>query len=439
MISKRTFSQSKHISPGNGKTSNKQFQIWELLHARNQIQGNIMKPFYKNILAFALVAVICASVSDVFSHPSCTTEKNIISMARATIELFYKYKDRGDTNDLSNILDPPILSLLADKADAQQYVSNLYENAKQNYNIEIILLENIKIDLQACMKFQVITTFQYQKTPEIDTEVSEVVYVMYDYDKERITDIYTPDHFYDMAVRNLGTDATAESFGSLSASLSADIISRQNLLKGNIIKIYHSQLFWKAADHADSLPGSALDQAAVITYVRNNYNKAAPSSGNSTVPYYDFSQIPGNYDCTNFVSHALLAGGAHIYDTGGFGISSSGWYYRTLSNRSSSWSGVNQLYQYLMSNTVPYYPCGVCMEYSHHDGAWETGSILQFGSTLSNFYHSTIITEKTYSADGKKVYAYVTGRSSDIQYNNNQAVDDAAPNIQKRVISVYNR
>jgi len=79
------------------------------------------------------------------------------------------------------------------------------------------------------------------------------------------------------------------------------------------------------------------------------------------------------------------------------------------------------------------------MEYSHHDGAWETGSILQFGSTLSNFYHSTIITEKTYSADGKKVYAYVTGRSSDIQYNNNQAVDDAAPNIQKRVISVYNR
>lgn len=31
------------------------------------------------------------------------------------------------------------------------------------------------------------------------------------------------------------------------------------------------------------------------------------------IHYYDFSQLNNNYDCTNFVSHALLAGGATPY------------------------------------------------------------------------------------------------------------------------------
>ena len=403
------------------------------------IREKVMKRLYRKIFVLLLAAAFYVSGS-IFCQKPCVAENDIVAVAKAAVELFYKNKDLGDANDLSDLLDPPIFSLLADKADAQQYVSNLYENAKQNYKIEIRLLENTKIGLQACLKFQVVTAFQYQKTPEIDTEVSEAVFVMYDYEKERITDIYTPDHFYDLAVRDLGSDVSAESLGAFTAASDADIVSRQNALKDSIVRIYNAQLFWDPARHADPVQGGApLHQSAVIAFARKNYNKAAPEGGNPSVPYYDFSRIPGNYDCTNFVSHALLAGGAHIYDTGGSGISSTGWYYRTLSNRSSSWSGVNQLYQYLIHNTAADYPYGVSTPYSHNDGAWEPGSVLQFGTSLSSFYHSTIITVKTYSGDGGKVYAYVTGRSSDIQYNNNQAVDDAAPNTQKRVISVYNR
>ncbi|WP_281170123.1 amidase domain-containing protein [Paenibacillus pinihumi] len=62
--------------------------------------------------------------------------------------------------------------------------------------------------------------------------------------------------------------------------------------------------------------------------------------------------MSGNWDCTNFVSHALLAGGAVVYDTNGTGISSTGWYYRRLSNRSSSFSGVPNLHNFLVNNTT---------------------------------------------------------------------------------------
>ena len=59
-------------------------------------------------------------------------------------------------------------------------------------------------------------------------------------------------------------------------------------------------------------------------------------------------------------------------------------------------------------------------------------------SGSSNYGHSTIITKKTYSSDGARAYAYVTGRTSDTQYNNNQAADNIAPGGSKRTIMVYN-
>lgn len=41
-----------------------------------------------------------------------------------------------------------------------------------------------------------------------------------------------------------------------------------------------------------------------------------------------------------------------IYDTGNSGISSTGWYFRSINNRSSSWSGVVNLYSFLTTNTT---------------------------------------------------------------------------------------
>lgn len=61
--------------------------------------------------------------------------------------------------------------------------------------------------------------------------------------------------------------------------------------------------------------------------------------------YADFTQSGG--DCTNFASQVLHAGGLPMDQTG-----SQRWYYYALSRRSPSWSGVDELYTYLTTNTA---------------------------------------------------------------------------------------
>lgn len=180
------------------------------------------------------------------------------------------------------------------------------------------------------------------------------------------------------------------------------------------------------------------NNTAIVNWARSNYNKNQPSPGKSSVPYFDFSEISGAYDCTNFVSHAVLAGGAKINDTGGSGISSTGWYYRNINNRSSSWSGVDQFYNYMTTNTKANTAYGTTYVYSHNGGMWNLGSVMQFDFDGKNGYnHSTIITKRT-SSDGR-YYAYVTGRTGDNNYNNNKSADEMSPGYNPRVINVYNR
>lgn len=62
--------------------------------------------------------------------------------------------------------------------------------------------------------------------------------------------------------------------------------------------------------------------------------------------YYDFQNIGG--DCTNFASQVLYAGCGVMNYTPTFG-----WYYRSVNDRTPSWTGVNQLYNFLISNQGP--------------------------------------------------------------------------------------
>ncbi len=59
--------------------------------------------------------------------------------------------------------------------------------------------------------------------------------------------------------------------------------------------------------------------------------------------FYDYSQLGG--DCTNFASQVLLAGGAGMNYH-----STLGWYYIDPNRKSPSWTGVNFLYNFLVSN-----------------------------------------------------------------------------------------
>jgi len=59
--------------------------------------------------------------------------------------------------------------------------------------------------------------------------------------------------------------------------------------------------------------------------------------------YYHFGGIGG--DCTNYISQCLYAGGAVMnYDK------FRGWYYNSITSRSPSWTGVNELGHFLLNN-----------------------------------------------------------------------------------------
>ena len=62
--------------------------------------------------------------------------------------------------------------------------------------------------------------------------------------------------------------------------------------------------------------------------------------------YYDYSKIGG--DCTNFASQCLYSGSGIMDYT-----ETVGWYYIDANQKAPAWTGVEQLYQYLMKRNRP--------------------------------------------------------------------------------------
>lgn len=156
-----------------------------------------------------------------------------------------------------------------------------------------------------------------------------------------------------------------------------------------------------------------LDTNAMASYAYNNAAKASPSSGDGVTPYYDFSLITGNYDCTNFISHCLLAGGASK------NVSTNGWYYNSLSDRTPSWSNVTYLHNFLVrdSTSPTRGPQGKSTEYSTGGSlnslfsTCRIGDIIQIKYNGNEIYgHSTMVTGKSLS-DSTILITSRTGRN----------------------------
>lgn len=96
--------------------------------------------------------------------------------------------------------------------------------------------------------------------------------------------------------------------------------------------------------------------------------------------YYDFENIGG--DCTNFASQCIYAGARVMNFTPVMG-----WYYRSLSDRTASWSGVEHLCEFLVNNQSVGPRARIV---SKNDV--KPGDIVQLGTFDAHFYHSLVIT-----------------------------------------------
>ena len=102
--------------------------------------------------------------------------------------------------------------------------------------------------------------------------------------------------------------------------------------------------------------------------------------------FYDFTGGGGN--CTNFVSQSVLAGSLTMNPTTTFG-----WYYTSLDDRSPSWSGVREFYEFMCglgdfvpkSNRIGPF----CDEVTREK--IEIGDIVQLSNSRGQFYHSLLV------------------------------------------------
>ncbi|MGN0432464.1 MAG: amidase domain-containing protein [Lachnospiraceae bacterium] len=115
------------------------------------------------------------------------------------------------------------------------------------------------------------------------------------------------------------------------------------------------------------------NRAAAVSYARRWALDRNPA-------YYNFENLGG--DCTSFASQSIYAGAQVMNFTPVMG-----WYYRSSYDRTASWSGVEYLYNFLVTNRS-------VGPYAHVVSQNEVmpGDIVQLGTRTGDFYHSPVIT-----------------------------------------------
>ncbi len=114
------------------------------------------------------------------------------------------------------------------------------------------------------------------------------------------------------------------------------------------------------------------DRLSAIKYAKQWAYKRNPE-------FYNFDSLGG--DCTNFVSQCLFAGAKIMNYTPVLG-----WYYKNLNNRTPSWTGVNYLYNFIVSNTG-YGPFGISVT----PQKIEAGDVIFLSKNHDRHYHSLFV------------------------------------------------
>lgn len=217
----------------------------------------------------------------------------------------------------------------------------------------------------------------------------------------------------------------------------------QELLKASQMSTDNTLSSENTSDLKESSDPLEMQRNKMVSYALNNVSKKQPSSGNSSLVsnYFDFSNIEGAGDCTDFVSHCLLAGGAKFnatsnYKTGGINSSSSYWFYHNTENRASSWSGVENFYSFITTNKE-LGPKGTKKPFSGKypsNQGYEAikGDIVQIEYNSKDdddsiYDHTVIITDVSF--DGTYWHVHITGRSGYYSglgdwYDKNERLED---------------
>lgn len=430
----------------------------------------MLKILFVTILAISIgIPTPTASSTDMNSDkdPVLNTSdvEKAFSLAQDILTKYYQVTDIGTEEFAGKLFDTSLLDselskYVDQKIKTQQFVTKAGDAEKENYTLKFTVLSSEVTEEGVFLSISTEAAFNYVGL-KVGSGFGEISNMFFKDTGEGFTliDWYMPYQYYDEYVRGVVDNSSqlfpnsSSAYSNFSTLADSNISSLQDELHDKVVKNLFSTDQIAPEQETDSDEVSthetpsvnatlrSLNKKNIVTWARNNI-VTNPKSGNGVVPYYDFSKITNAWDCTNFVSHALLAGGAVVYDTGGSGISSTGWYYRSTSNRSSSWTGVPNLHTFLTNNRTKG-PAGTSITYRTFDWfgtrPYEAGDVMQFylGGSYNNWRHSTIITDfYEVGSTPNHVGALVTGRSAAGSYNDNQKAHTIFPGDAKRVIKL---
>lgn len=385
--------------------------------------------------------------------------------AKKSVETYYlnSMKNENPEKILSSSTNE-INDFLKSKLEYETYNMNEFGYTK-NYikgDYELINWEVIDSNFLWC-EIAAKITYQYSDSSSI-SEIGEVIQVVIENPSNpTIIDFYNGSfESFDSQARSHGLDLT-NSKNWISNQNKDEIISSKNKClenhkkaianqKKNVINLAEN---WQEntssanqkliSNYGLTINSLSTRRQNAITYATTNYNKANPASGGQSVTFAGLS--PG---CTEFISHCLLAGGFN--QVVGGNLQENGWYFKSVSNRSSSWAGVMPLFGWLSwsgntgtgpkassyvsdTNTQYYY-----VQNDVIPAVINPGNIIQIkynysgGYAYPNYGHSTFVTGYSvvqYAGSLKIITPLITWRTSSSAYGSNVKLGDQyspAPN-----------
>ena len=117
---------------------------------------------------------------------------------------------------------------------------------------------------------------------------------------------------------------------------------------------------------------SKYNRLKAVEYASVWWNKRNPN-------YFNFDKLGG--DCTNFVSQCLYHGGIEM------NFAANGWFYSSLTSRAPAWTGVDEFFAFLTSNTAKNGIKG----YETTIDKIEVGDVIQLNQRGEGFNHNVIV------------------------------------------------
>lgn len=338
---------------------------------------------------------------------SVTSDYDLVQVEQCIDDFFYAYEDVENVYDASDSMDTikklasnenKSILALANAKDRQTLDDKSYLNTVQ-YMLE--RKEYIE-------KASDIDEKEYNKKLDINiTEVNEqknslVVYVdvyktwNYSFSKDiesaardtyEVSLIIENGKYVIQNISGFGDSIFDEELKANNDEISQNTKKRMmNELKENFVTEIQQH-----AEEIEMEKQSSIETAATSTYDGGAASKYALKYAlDYNTNYANFSSSGG--DCTNFISQCLKSGG--ISQHVGTAYSGNCWYYKTSTNRSSTWTGANEFRKYVTGSSSK-----INMPASSW-GSVTYGDIIQLMSG-SSAYHSLIVSGVAYGSSGR--------------------------------------